>query len=314
MLEFNRVRGRGDVVFATILKRSSMMSSFLLIESICSFAESFSQNPILCFLPSNESLLESEIKMLEELGVNLITFSIDPHFREFPFIPEAVAASMAETTVERVDGILAWMNANTVILGEPEAFTLEDDKYLGYRPVHHTNIGSSWDQPIDPFWSTIYRLCNVSEDHLHPMKTHVDGNYIRPYYNAGFHASRPERKLLGSWRRKFLELHETSSLQELYKQNSIYRIFVHQAILSGIILAKLEPEEMQELPPSYNYPLHLFHEDVSPHRPSRIEEMVTIRHEGFYKNPGWMEKFPAGEQLKQWIHEKLEKYQAENIF
>ncbi len=80
---------------------------------------------------------------------------------------------------------------------------------------------------------------------------------------------------------------------------------MHQAVLSGIILSTLGTEEIQELPPTYNYPLHLHAQDVSEHRPSDLEELVTFRHEGFYEDPEWIRKMPAKESLKHWIAERL---------
>jgi len=64
-------------------------------------------------------------------------------------------------------------------------------------------------------------------------------------------------------------------------------------------------EEMQELPQTYNYPLHLHTEDITGNRPSGLEDLVTVRHEGFYKDPDWRKKMPAGEPIKQWITKRL---------
>jgi len=36
-----------------------------------------------------------------------------------------------------------------------------------------------------------------------------------------------------------------------------------------------------------------------------MEELVAVRHEGFYEDPGWFGEMPAGEPLKRWITERL---------
>ena len=82
-------------------------------------------------------------------------------------------------------------------------------------------------------------------------------------------------------------------------------IFIHQAVLSGVILSTFAADEIQELPTTYNYPLHLHKQDVTNHRPSRLEELVTFRHEGFYQDPEWTTKMPTKAFLKQWIAERL---------
>lgn len=40
-------------------------------------------------------------------------------------------------------------------------------------------------------------------------------------------------------------------------------------------------------------------------RDKHARELVTVRHEGFYEDPRWVEKMPAKEPLKQWIAERL---------
>jgi hypothetical protein len=67
-------------------------------------------------------------------------------------------------------------------------------------------------------------------------------------------------------------------------------------------------EELQELPSTYNYPLHLLADDVSVKKPRTLEELVTLRHEGFYKNPDWLENIPAQDSLKKWLTERVSKY------
>ncbi len=137
------------------------------------------------------------------------------------------------------------------------------------------------------------------------MTTHVDGTRIRPYFNAGLLVTRPEKHLLRVWRDTFFKVYLESSFQEFYRQDERYRVFIHQAVLSGVVLSTLESDEIKELPPKYNYPLHLHAQDVTANRPLCLEELVTFRHEGFYNDPGWIRKMPAKAPLKEWIAERL---------
>jgi hypothetical protein len=166
-------------------------------------------------------------------------------------------------------------------------------------------MGSRYDEPLDAFWTLIYRYCNVPETRVFPMMTHVDGTRIRPYFNAGLLVTRPERHLLQGWHDVFFRVYQEPSFQKSYQKDERYAVFIHQAVLSGVILSTLETGEIQELPPTYNYPLHLHAQDVTDHRPSCLEELVTFRHEGFYADPEWINKMPAGEPLKQWIAKRL---------
>lgn len=199
------------------------------------------------------------------------------------------------------------MGTNTVVLHEPEAFLLPNEKSLGYRPVHHTLIGSRYDTPIDKFWTLVYRYCKVPQDRIFPMETHTDNTKIRPYFNAGMLITRPRENLLRNWSATFFALYQKPAFQEFYKKDRLYKIFIHQALLSGAILSNFKTDELLELPSTYNYPLHLFKEDITDHRPSFIEEVVTFRHENFYQNKKWAKKMPAKQKLIQWLTERIPK-------
>ena len=298
----------GRLVFASIVSpsKASETNALLLAESIRDFAGSLSQAPIWFFTPGDREQLSMAIRnRLSNLDITLIPFNVDPEVLEFPFTGHAQAAALAEERARGQADLLAWLAANTVVLQEPEGFLLREGKTLGYRPVHHTLVGSCYDEPLDSFWTLIYRYCEVPEDRVFPMETHVDGTMIRPYFNAGILVTRPEKGLLGAWRDIYFRVYREPSFQEFYLQDGRYRVFVHQAVLSGVILSTLEKDEIQELPPVYNYPLHLYAEDVTDDRPSCLEELMTLRHEGFYKDPGWMGRMPAGEPLKRWLAERL---------
>ena len=296
------------LIFASIIfpSKSSETNALLLAESIRTFAGTLSQAPIWFFIPENETQLASAVRdKLLALNVTLLPFEIDPEVAHFPFTSMAVAAALAESKARGQADLLAWLSANTVVLQEPTEFLLRHDKSLGYRPVHHALIGSRYNEPLDTFWTLIYRYCNVPDDRVFPMTTHVDNVKLRPYFNAGCHITRPEEHLLRNWRDTFLTVYREPPLQELYKQDERYKVFIHQAIFSGVILSTLATDKIQELPPQYNYPLHLHAEDITDHRPSSLEEVVTFRHEAFHQDPQWRKKMPAREPLKRWIAERL---------
>jgi hypothetical protein len=308
MFTVERRKTLGKLTFASAVSpnKASETNAILLAESIRAFAASLSQAPIWFFTPESEKELSLTAKnRLHASNVTLIPFKIEEEILRFPLASEVLAASMAESTALRRTEFLAWLGANTIVLKEPKDFLLRHDKNLGFRPVHHTLIGSRYDKPLDPFWTLIYRYCNVPNERIFPMSTHVDGTRIRPYFNAGMLVVRPEKHLLQAWRDTFFKVYREPSLQEFYQRDGRYRVFIHQAVLSGVILSRYATDEMQELPPRYNYPLHLHAEDVTDQRPSSLEELVTIRHEGFYEDPRWNEKVPAKEPLKDWIASHL---------
>ena len=303
-----RANGQAELVFASIVfpDSSSETNALLLAESIRAFAGSLSQAPVWVYIPQNGKQLSAvAMNKLSALDVTLIPFDVEEKVLRFPFTGHAIAAARAESMASGKTNLIAWLNPNTIVLQEPKEFLLQDSKTLGFKPVHHTLLGSRYDEPLDSFWTLIYRYCNVPEDRVVPMMTHVEGERIRPYINSGMLVTRPERCLLSVWRDAYLEAYQEPAFREFYQQDERYAIFIHQAVLSGIILSMLTTEEMQELPQTYNYPIHLHAEDITGNRPSGLEGLVTVRHEGFYKDPDWSKKMPAEEPIKQWIAERL---------
>ena len=282
--------------------------AILLFESIRAFAGTLQDIPLWCFVPEYDKELTSSFKdRLHTLDVTIIPFNVEKPFRRFPFAADARAAALAETRARTLTELLLWLSANTIVLQEPRHFRIPENKHLAYRPVHHTLIGSVYNETVDRFWDKIYKHCHVPDDHIFPMTTHVDNNVIRPYFNAGILVTRPDDELLQSWYRTFLHLSQRDEFRGLYEYDKRYTVFMHQAVLSGVILSRYHREQLHELPSTYNYPLHLYDEDVTTHRPSTIEELVTVRHEGFYKDPEWLENMPAGKKLKTWLQTALGK-------
>ena len=252
----------------------------LFASSIRSYAGSLSDSPLWVLTPqSKNGISKNTRERIVSLKGDAIQFSVDPDLKDFPFVPYVFAAATAESmSLERAE-LCAWMGIDTLILNPPSSFLLKRGKSVGYRPVHHTLIGSLYENSPDPFWELVYQKCNVSGDALFPMQPHVDHNIIRPYFNAGHLVVRPERGIFRKWWEYFKKMYDDPSFKELYEKNELYRIFIHQAVLTGVILSSVKKDELQELPFTYNYPLHLYHEAPLDLRPENIGELVTVRYE-----------------------------------
>jgi hypothetical protein len=293
--------------FASIVhpNQYSEKSAVTLASSIRSFGGKLAQLPIYYLVPQHDSLLASSTRAkLSQLNVVLIQFDISSDVLKFPLASDVIAASIIETALVGKTDLLVWLGTNTIILQEPKDFLLSDDKNLGYRPVHHINIGSLYSTPLDKYWTFVYQYCNVSPKQVFPMTTHIDQKTIRPYFNAGCFITRPDEQLCKQWHDIFSKVYQNPELLEMYKQDNRYPIFIHQVVLSGIVTAKYNNDQMQELPDSYNYPLHLYPEDKRPNRPANIDELITLRYETFADL-----RFSGGlvidEKFKKWIADVL---------
>ncbi len=301
-------RKQEKLVFASSVSpnKSSERRFLLLAESIRDFAGLLSQTPIWCFSLDNEKDFSETAKdRLSAMNITFIHFKAKTEIPHFPFMRKVFLNAYAESIAEDKADLLVWLDTDTIVLQEPRKFLLQNGKNLGCRPVHHTIIGSRYDDPIDPFWTQIYRYCRVPGNRIFPMTTHVDGTRIRAYFNAGLLVVRPERRLLQIWLNNFLEIYEATEFQELYERDKRYPVFMHQAVLAGTVLSALQPDEIEELPATYNYPLHLYWKDATSNRPSRLEKVATFRYEDFFESTEWRTKIPAKEKLKEWIAERL---------
>ena len=280
-------------------------NAILLAESIRTFGGTFSQNRILFLCPNSGEISQRVRERLLTLGATILPVKKDEPIPHFPFADDVQAAAYAESSELGNSDLMAWLGSDTIVLQEPKAFMLPAGKILGFRPVHLTNIGSQFDSPLDPFWTTIYQRLKVPRDRVFRMKAHVEETPIRPYFNAGHLIVRPERRLLHAWRDAFFQIYDDAALQQFCRRDENYSTYIHQAVLAGVVLSRLTTGEIQELPPEYNYPIHLYNQDNTRSRPSSLEELVTVRHHEFFEDPEWPEKIPAGESLKNWIRSRL---------
>ena len=296
------------LVFSSLIApgKTSEMRSLLLAESIRDFAGSLAQSQIWIIIQGGEEQLSESVReRLTQLDVKLIPCRFPSEIIRFPLAVLPFAASISEAKSKDVTEYLAWLGSDTLVLRNPEDFILQNQKAIGVVPVHHTLVGSLYEEPLDPFWTRIYNFFKISQDHVFPIIAQVDGLKIRPYCNAGHMIVRPRLNILSTWRDSFMKIFQEPSFQEFFRKDERYAIFLHQAVLVGVILAALAPKKIQILPTKYNYPLHLYEQDVTNNRPGGLEELVTLRYESFFEDSGWEKRIPAKDPLKKWLKEKL---------
>jgi len=290
------------------------IDNILLAESIRAFGGAFSNTPIWFFMPDyGKPLTDTGQKSLADLDVRVVPFAAEIEKLRFFFMGQLAGLAHAEARLVGETDILAWLDANTILVNEPKKFILPKDRALGYRPVHHLLLGSRFDQPLDPFWKQIYQSCRVPQERVFPMQPVVEDLQMRPYFNAGILIARPERGLFRDWYETFLDLYQDPVFEEFYAQDQRYVIFLHQAVLSGLVLRSFEQADLFELPDTYNYPANLFEQDATSRRPASLDELVTFRHEGFYQDADWLQKMPASDRLKEWLVAKLEFFLRKKI-
>lgn len=278
--------------------------ALLLARSIRAFAGRFAESPIWTMVPCATSLPKDVQNGLNAAGAEVVPFDASPAVVAFLFGAKVLAAGAAEARVAD-RGTLVWMDSGTLVLREPNELALPPGKAFAARPVDLALIGSRLSDPVTPFWNLIYRTCAVPADCLFPMKSSVDEIVIRPYFNAGLLAVAPGRGVLSQWATTFQRLHQNPRLVELYRADGRYAVFVHQTVLAGVVLSALDREEIGELPPLANYPLHLHDRYPLAHRPRSLAEVTACRYEEFFENPAWQDVIPVEEPLRGWLNREL---------
>jgi hypothetical protein len=277
-----------------------------LARSIRTFAGQFCFNPIWMLSQRSEAdLSETTRQELFSLGARLIAFDLEQSSENIPFADYVTAASFAEGLAQGEASFLVMMATDTLVLQEPSACSLLGGKSLGGCPVHLKLLGSGYNDPIDEFWGLIYQHCQVNLEHIFPLQSIVDEQWIRAYINAGLLVVRPERGLLRAWQTNFEHLYNLPDFDIFFKENKLYRIFMHQAVLAGTILSLLKPEEFQLLPFEMNYPLHLQARIAAGRRPASLSQLITCRYEDFaevFGNPNLDRLIQIDESLKDWIY------------
>jgi hypothetical protein len=293
------------IVFATLGGPGKIETQAIsLTRSIRLNAGKLSQYPVWIIRPEcSEKLSEAGQARLKELDVSLFTIRMDKSVCDFPFAAKVFTSAWAEAQADGRGEVLIWMDTDSIVIQEPSELIINPQVKIAYRPVDHTLIGSTFSEPLSPFWKSIFSDCGVNESKIFPMTASVDENVIRPYFNAGMLDLRPEIGILRSWQRNFIRLYKAPQYEEFFQVNTLYKIFFHQAVLAGTILASIDQAELQELPYLINYPLHMHHNYPKDKKPECLNNLTTCRYDTFFDDPEWRSTIPIHEPIKTWIEE-----------
>jgi len=311
----------GSLVFACAVDSpESTQDAFLLAQSIRHFAGRFSGNPVWVFYPGNvapgtlagatptaatsslPALTGATLAQFQGLGVAVLPFEQDPSTWALPLSGKVFAAAEAESRAVGAGAeVLAWMDPDSLVLNEPGTFWLPPGKAIGYRPVDLRLIGSPAAEDPDGYWRLVYEDCDVDPAQVFEVITSADRQPIRAYFNAGLVIVRPGYGILRRWRENLRTLAADTRLEPFFIRSRLYYVFLHQVALAGAILSTVAEEETYALPVTVNYPLHLHERYPENLRPGAIDDLISMRHDVFFRKPGWEQSLPAREPLRSWL-------------
>jgi hypothetical protein len=313
------VSSEAGMIFATFAEDDEeRYQALVLVESLRTFGGRFKDAPAWIWIPGSQfaqaaafrarvAALDAEVKSSETLE--------DAGW--FYFTGKSFAAGAAEAAADAlVDDpahggrnvgprLLVWMDCDTVILKEPLGLALPDRIDLGATPVYHTLIGSAWSQPPDPFWNLVYRKLGVNESAIFRVTAPVDGAMLRAYFNAGLLVVRPERGILKMWAASFEKLYKDPAIVSMCEGNPRLRVFLHQVALAGAILTGLGRDRILLYPKGINYNYFLQDKYPPETRIGSIDDIITLRYDVRFRDPGAIEGLRGSEPRLSWIRERF---------
>ncbi len=298
------------IIFTTFIANPDQLNRiYLLANSIRNFGGKYKDAPIwACYPEGYKPQDEEDLKRLASVNVELKSFKAPPEAWWFFLTGMVYTAAVMEAEAEGKSAILVMLGGDTIVLQQPDEFYLPDEKNLGYCPVMHKNISPLYSEPLDKYWNRAYTNMNINENKIFPIVTPADGDTIRPYFNAGCLAVRPERGILRKWAENFALLYNDAEIKKYCEEDSRKRIFTFQVALTGAVLNNLDRSEMIELSSRYNYPI-FFKEMYGAKRDFHdITGAVTIRSEDFFSNPipDWDKILKGPEDKIIWLKEQVD--------
>lgn len=286
----------------------SILRTALLLASLREFGGELAESPLWVLFPGAlGEFTAEETDLLQELDARFMPYNAEKGLLKFPLGAKVKAAAAAEKLASGETDLLVWLDPDTLILSPPLEYLLPEGKALAYRPVHHQLLGTNWGEELDGYWQLVYQAAGAVPEQDFPMLTHA-GERIRPYFNAGSYAVRPALGILERWWKNFQSCYQAPEFRSFYERDPFYAVFTHQAVLTGTILSMLDQVDLQALSPTYNYPLHLHEEIPGEQRAESIDDLVTVRYEDTFQQPGWQDALPFSEELAGWISSRLNQF------
>lgn len=288
----------------------------MLVDSIRTWGGEYRNCPVYVVLanPKAQGIL------LKDKNVELIPLKLEEMVLNYPFAAKAYAAAKVEELIAGKVRSLAWFDPETLIFRPAKEMDLKEGIAAAVAPVQFVNTGQAENEPVNAYWAPIYKRCNLDPRKLFIVETGVDCKKIRAWLNCGMFAVRPDRGLCREWAKVLDEFLHDHEYQRTAITDAVHKTFLHQAIISTLIVSRLDRQEIRMFPFGYNYPLYCHGLDfkvatgtyqVPAHKKAKkLNDLTSVFHESFwYNHPDWMNFIPtADEPLKKWLTDTFNAY------
>lgn len=267
------VTKKPDVGFVACIERGVLEAqALLLFESIRLHTGPLKDCAIYALSPrAGHAISLDTRRRLDDLRVHYIDTILNSECREYGPANRVAAAAHIEET--RRHKILVILDSDTLFLREPYTFILAPDIDVALRPVDGKGVCTKGPQDsFDTYWQALCRCCGVAYDDIPWGETFIDRHRIKASYNGGLVVARGDLGIMRKWATFFFK-----SIRQGLRPRSKAAPFrsgagwveaeagtlwgSNQAALSLAIWST--SQRVRELPPTYNYPLHL-HARIDP--------------------------------------------------
>lgn len=288
-----------DGLFATLVTdEKDLISAVLLVNSKRAFAGPLSSSSFQIYSTIE---VENVFSSIEEIKT---VFLMPPKtLAGCLFGAKVFACKEAEAAAHQMGKTLIWIDPACLLVGSPMRFILSFPYKAAFRPVHITNVGQPVSEPLSGYWRQIYsatgnRVPNYS------LQSFIESEEILPYFNTHCFSLDPSLGLCSKWMATLEQL-LTDKTFTLHLSNSLHGIFLFQAVLSAVITANLNQDEICLLPPDYSYPYHLQERIPPDKRVNRLNELTCVVYEEESIHPGNLRGIEVIEPLASWLKEQV---------
>ena len=277
-----------DVGFVACIEAGVLeCQALLLFESIRRYTGRFSDCAIYAVSPrAGYGISEAARRRLARLGVEHVERVLNSGCPHYGSANRVAAAAHIEATTRHET--LVVLDSDTLFTREPEALALPPERDVAVRPVDVKGICTSGPHdPCDQYWEALCRCCGVDYDAIPWRRSFIDRHPIKANYNAGLVIARGGLGILRRWGAFFFE----SIRRGLRPRTSARRFRAgagwveppagilwgsNQAALSLAIWSSTQ--RVDELPATYNYPLHKHHELDPPLARALLPDLVHVHY------------------------------------
>jgi len=243
-------------------------------------------------------------------SVELLRPEMDTVFLNYPLAVKTFAASQVEQLGKGKIQTLVWLDPGVMVLDSPEDLDLKGRYDVSLRPVSLVNnIGLSPGIGPNDYWSPIYKANTLDYKTVQTIETVVDAVQIQPYYNCEIYSVDPALGLCRGWEAQLSELLRDESYQQNACTTPLRRLFLHQAVLSGIVASRVKASRIKALPITCSYPFNQHDQLAEEKKVSTLNELSAVIFDyAWSSNPMWMEKIRIDEPLRSWLSDTYLEY------